>query len=553
MNYKNKTLVVIPARSGSKGIPRKNLKLLGGKPLIAYAIQAAQDSKKANRVIVSTDCEEIAYNAKLFGADVIKRHKDLSKDAVTLDPVIKDVIEKLKLKKENYDLVITFQATCPFITGRDIDGVIDMFGNSRINSVVSVTEDKHLRWKKSGEKIVKDYEKRVNRQKLPDTYKETGGLIAVRVSKFKQTRIVKPVEIYKLDEQSGLDIDTPKDLLFAEALLARKKIALWPIGVNEKGMGHIYRTMLIADFLTLHELKFVMEDEGQEGIKLIKSYHYPLKHLPNKNQIVQYLKQNKFEVVIIDSLDTRKEIICELKIAGIKVITFEDLGSGSNFSDLTINALYNKENKANKENHIKFGSKYFLLRPEFQQLKNNSISKLDKNSITLIFGGSDPNNLTLKSIKECHHLKDKFKINIILGPAYKFTESLTKFIDEIDPSKKILIVKDTKKISDFINSSLIVLCSGGQTLYESIALNTPCIVISQNKRELTHGLLAEGFGGLKNLGLHSKLRKGQIKKMLEDLINDRKTLKSMQKQIKKLDLISGNKRVITLLNQIISQ
>ena len=273
----------------------------------------------------------------------------------------------------------------------------------------------------------------------------------------------------------------------------------------------------------------------------------------HENQIVQYLKQNKFEVVIIDSLDTRKEIICELKIAGIKVITFEDLGSGSNFSDLTINALYNKENKANKENHIKFGSKYFLLRPEFQQLKNNSISKLDKNSITLIFGGSDPNNLTLKSIKECHHLKDKFKINIILGPAYKFTESLTKFIDEIDPSKKILIVKDTKKISDFINSSLIVLCSGGQTLYESIALNTPCIVISQNKRELTHGLLAEGFGGLKNLGLHSKLRKGQIKKMLEDLINDRKTLKSMQKQIKKLDLISGNKRVITLLNQIISQ
>jgi CMP-N-acetylneuraminic acid synthetase len=98
---KKKIIAIIPARGGSKGIPRKNIRNLVGKPLIAYTISAAKNSKLINRVLVSTEDEEIAKIARRYGVEIIKRPQELAGDLVPSTSVLKDAVEQLE-RKENY-------------------------------------------------------------------------------------------------------------------------------------------------------------------------------------------------------------------------------------------------------------------------------------------------------------------------------------------------------------------------------------------------------------------------------------------------------------------
>ena len=121
----NKILVVIPARGGSKGIPRKNVRLLDGQPLISYSINVAKSSEYVDDVVVTTDDSEIALLCEKFGASVIRRSEELSTDEVPLDPVVYDaMVQKEKLAFDEYDLVITLQPTSPLIKTSTLDRVI---------------------------------------------------------------------------------------------------------------------------------------------------------------------------------------------------------------------------------------------------------------------------------------------------------------------------------------------------------------------------------------------------------------------------------------------
>ena len=129
----NKILVVIPARGGSKGIPRKNIRLLDGKPLIAYSIEIAKASAYVDDVVVTTDDSEIALLSEKFGASVIRRSEELARDDIPLDPVIHDaVVRKEKLAFDEYDIVITLQPTSPLLKTSTLDGAIEKFDDFAI-------------------------------------------------------------------------------------------------------------------------------------------------------------------------------------------------------------------------------------------------------------------------------------------------------------------------------------------------------------------------------------------------------------------------------------
>jgi len=135
-----KTLGIIPARGGSKGIPKKNIKLLCGKPLIAYTIKSALGSI-LDRVIVSTDCAEIAEVSRRYGAEVMMRPNVLAKDDTPTLPVLKDVVDKLDGK---YDVVVTLQPTSPLRTAKHINESLILFEKEyQADSLVSVVEIPH--------------------------------------------------------------------------------------------------------------------------------------------------------------------------------------------------------------------------------------------------------------------------------------------------------------------------------------------------------------------------------------------------------------------------
>lgn len=121
-------LAVIPARGGSKGIPRKNVRLMNGKPLIAYSICNAKNCPAVTDVVVSSDDDEILSIGKKYGAYPLRRSESLAKDAVTLDPVIYDATLQMEKKRGiMYDIVITLQPTSPLLTSETLNGAINSF------------------------------------------------------------------------------------------------------------------------------------------------------------------------------------------------------------------------------------------------------------------------------------------------------------------------------------------------------------------------------------------------------------------------------------------
>jgi len=226
-------LAVIPARGGSKGVPKKNIRLLTGKLLIAYSVEQAKKSKYISRAIVSTENEEIAEIAREWNAEVIKRPQDLAKDDTATIDVIIHVLDYLR-KEEKYapDAVVLLQPTSPLRTSKDIDDALELFLNNRnCLSLVSVTEFDHPPW--WALKIENGYlspifdEKyiKMRRQKLPKSYKPNGAIfIATPKVLYEYKTFYTPKTIaYLMPPERSVDIDTEFDFLIAEFLINKLK------------------------------------------------------------------------------------------------------------------------------------------------------------------------------------------------------------------------------------------------------------------------------------------------------------------------------------------
>ncbi|MBW9220106.1 acylneuraminate cytidylyltransferase family protein [Methanothermococcus sp. SCGC AD-155-N22] len=244
-----KILAVIPARGGSKGVPRKNIRLLNGKPLIYYQIKNALESKYIDDMVVTSDDEDILDYASNYKVYLRKRPSELAKDDVTLDPVIYDAVnymERMLMKK--YDIVITLQPTSPLLKSETLDKAIEYLIDKNLDTLIPVVDATHLYWKEENGKIVPDFKERLNRQYLPKKYLETGAFLITKREFVKEnSRFGKKIDVFVLDEIEGMDIDTPLDWLIAETLMKRLTI-LFVVNGNEKiGMGHVYRTITLAD------------------------------------------------------------------------------------------------------------------------------------------------------------------------------------------------------------------------------------------------------------------------------------------------------------------
>jgi spore coat polysaccharide biosynthesis predicted glycosyltransferase SpsG len=157
------------------------------------------------------------------------------------------------------------------------------------------------------------------------------------------------------------------------------------------------------------------------GIEKVKEYNYPIITFEGEDALFKNLEKINPNIVINDVLDTDKEYILKLKNRGYFVVNFEDLGEGSEFANIVINALY--ENSYPPENHY-YGYKYVCLKDDFFIFSKKVVQKEVK-TILITFGGTDPNNLTLRTLKamEKLNLKDVF-INVILGLGYNQKEEL---------------------------------------------------------------------------------------------------------------------------------
>lgn len=216
----------IPARGGSKGVPKKNIKLLAGKPLIAWSIEHAKESSLIDRVIVSTDCPEIAKVAREYGAEVpFIRPAHLSDDTATTESAMLHCCEYLSERNELPELFILIQCTSP-IRGEDIfDNAISEFMNSNFDSMLSVAESHRFTWKDTqSPRASYDYKNRPRRQDIKKEDKEfleTGSFYITKTEKLisNENRLAGDIGLYITSEIESYEIDSQVDFIICEELI----------------------------------------------------------------------------------------------------------------------------------------------------------------------------------------------------------------------------------------------------------------------------------------------------------------------------------------------
>lgn len=226
-------LAIIPARGGSKGLPGKNIKELGGKPLIAYTIEAALNAKVIDRVVVTTDDEEIAGVAKKYGAEVpYMRSADLSSDCASAVDVYIDAIQRLGKKYESEPFMVLLP-TVPFRTSKHIEEAYDLFREKQAKTLISVVEAEtpaswYLNVNKDGILQscgygLEDGTSR-NRQENKKNYIPNGAIYILEYSLLNKERTYycKMTIPYIMGKKESVDIDTLEDFEYAEYILQKK-------------------------------------------------------------------------------------------------------------------------------------------------------------------------------------------------------------------------------------------------------------------------------------------------------------------------------------------
>lgn len=223
-------LAVIPVRGGSKGIPRKNLRDVGGKPLVVWTIEQALAASSELRVVVSTEDTEIAQVAQETGAEVIARPAELAQDTTATEPVVVHAMDVLLAQGYEPDYVMLLQATSPVRRPGTIDRALAQARDTAVDSLVGVVPQTPFLWwtARDGHGPTADFDvdHRPRRQELTADqmrYRETGSLYVTRPWLYRErmNRIGGQIGLFVMDEVEGVDIDGPLDLALAGKTLTQ--------------------------------------------------------------------------------------------------------------------------------------------------------------------------------------------------------------------------------------------------------------------------------------------------------------------------------------------
>lgn len=529
-------LAVIPARAGSKGIPNKNIRIIGGHPLIYYAIRNALNSKFISSVVVSTDSPEVRIIAQQMGATCKWREESLCGDDVTLDSVIYDAIPN-----GEWDYVVTMQPTSPTLTVSTLDNAIKYTIENHLDTCISAFNAPHLSWGEKDGKKVPNYTKRLNRQYLPPCYMETGAfVISKRQIVTSESRIGKKVDVYEVPEKESIDVDTFEDLRSVASLLSQDKVAIYVNGNNKRGIGHIYRALEIADeFYVKPDIYF---DKNQTDVKVFGKTTHNLIPVDGIAELFDICKKKQYSIFINDILTTSIDYMIGLRsvLPQAKIVNFEDDGEGIIKADLVFNALYHDKQYP----QIKAGEKYYICGKTFTYYRPIKIKEKVEN-VFIAFGGADPQNYSDRLLKIVSKpLYSKFNFTVVLGRAKTNINELMEY----NSYPNIKVLYDVSNMPELMSRCDIAYTSRGRTGYELAVLGIPAIAMAQNKREEKHGFVCNE-NGFDYIGLNpdDEVIEGNLNMYLN---LSQKSRQHYQDILLKHDLRNGRQRVMALIRNL---
>ena len=222
-----RVFAVIPARGGSKSIPGKNIKPLCGKPLLAWPIDVAHEVAEIDRIIVSTDDEEIAEVARQFGAEVYDRPAHLATDSALVIDALRDLFARLKTEGDSPEWVVLLEPTCPLRTAEDVRACLALVATGEYDSVATFKDadlNPHRAWRIAGgvpEVFIPGAVPWLPRQKLPKAYQLNGAVYVFRAALLREespSLLVGRLGAVMMPRERSQDIDDHLDFMIVEAL-----------------------------------------------------------------------------------------------------------------------------------------------------------------------------------------------------------------------------------------------------------------------------------------------------------------------------------------------
>ena len=313
------TVAIIPARGGSKGVPGKNLRRVGGVPLVERAVRAASAASGVDLVVVSTDDDAIAAVAEGAGARVVARPAELSGDTASSESALLHALDVLEAEGARVGTVVFVQATSPFIPSEGIAEAVDQIVSGRFDSVFSAYETYGFLWRRNAEgraaAINHDAAHRPRRQDREPHYLETGAFYAFDAVGFRRFRhrFFGQVGIVEVPEGSAVEIDDDQQLALAEALAAASAV---PGCAPPEDSARITASVLVTDFDGVHtDDTATVDSEGREsvrvsredgmGVSRLRRAGIPMLILSTEQNPVVARRAEKLQVPVLHGIDDK--------------------------------------------------------------------------------------------------------------------------------------------------------------------------------------------------------------------------------------------------------
>ncbi|GAA1924360.1 N-acylneuraminate cytidylyltransferase [Microbacterium aoyamense] len=307
----SEVVAIIPARGGSKGIERKNLRRVGGIALVARAIVAAQRCTEVDRVVVSTDDAEIANVAREWGADVVLRPVDLAGDEASSESALLHALDVLEERRVDVGILAFLQATSPFIDSEALCEAVQLVRSRRRDTVFSAVETYGFLWSRgagaAATAINHDASRRPRRQDREPHFLETGAFYVMRAKAFRAVghRFFGSIGIAEVPARSAIEIDMHDELALARAMAPLLDAAA-PIDVDA----------VVTDFDGVHTDDTVtVTDRGEEavrvsrsdgmGIALLRRAGIPVLILSTEKNPVVSARAAKLRVDVLQGIDDK--------------------------------------------------------------------------------------------------------------------------------------------------------------------------------------------------------------------------------------------------------
>ena len=534
-------LVVVSAPLHGEGLPRKVLRLLDERPLLAHALEIGRGVVQSDRqVIVLTDDDEVAMRAEREGYKAVVDERSASGPTRVAAAISTLLVKGEAGRGAPFETVLLLEPSSPLLKPLDLATAVQTLASGEFDSVISASKEIHRTWMLVDGHYVPDFGQWPQATK-ENLYRETGGFIVSRRAAILADRFLGPrVGVAAVPPERAISITTPHEWWICERLLRRKRIVFVVAGNRLVGMGHIYRTLQLAHEINNHELLFICTRESDLAAQVFTANRYTTLVQDTESLVDCVLAQSP-DLVINDFLDTDVAYVRALKASGAKVINFEDLGGGAQCADLVFNEVYG--DPAPKPNH-RVGPDYFCIRDEFLSAPERPFSDAAQ-EVLITFGGVDEENLTSRILSLIWPEANRrgIRLSVVTGAGYGHAAELKTLIDNIG-SPLVLQTNRTKRMSEYMARADLAFSSAGRTLFELATMRVPAIVMACNPREETHPF-ASSHSGFAYLGRHDRVSDAELLSTFRQLVNEPRRRRAMRECLERFSFRDGKKRVLT--------